>query len=146
MKFQQGLYAAECWYSWNKEVLIKLFADVFISHQRHIEIWFYKRVVFSYPSCILFVPLSTSSLSQALAALCLRQWRVLQHRMKWRWTGGTLCSPDLLCVPVSTWSRAVLGLSKQPFSLAAGFMIYQSQTSQAGRVPHTNLCWVHLCV
>lgn len=67
--------------------------------------------------------------------------------MKWRWTGSTLCSPDLLCVPVSTWSRAVLGVSKPTLFLAAGFMIYQNQTSQAGRVPHTNLCWVHLtCV
>lgn len=71
MKFQQGLHATEHWNFWNKEVLIKLFADIFINHQRQIEIWFYKEGVFSYPSCILLV---LSSLSQALAALCFPQW------------------------------------------------------------------------
>lgn len=46
-------------------------------------------------------------------------------------TASALCSPGLLCIPVSAWSRAVLGPSKPTFSLTTGFMIYQNQTSQA---------------
>lgn len=47
-------------------------------------------------------------------------------------TANALCSPDLLCIPVSAWSGAVLGPSKPTFFLATGFMIYQKQTSQVG--------------
>lgn len=47
-------------------------------------------------------------------------------------TARAPCSLDFLCIPVSAWSRAVLGPSKLTFFLLTGFMIYQKQTSQAG--------------